>query len=87
MNSTLRTREVRSRTGAVVTAEVATPLAYNVDLEVLDVFKLFYDGLIATGNFFSEFLKSFIMPGRLGRYLAYLLLVMMAVVIVVAAAA
>ena len=87
MNSTLRTREIRSRTGAVVTAEVATPLTYNVDLEVLDVFKLFYDGLVSAGNFLSEFLKAFIMPGRLGRYLAYLLLVMMAVVIVVAAAA
>jgi hydrogenase-4 component B len=87
MSSVLLTREVRSHRGSVTQAEVATPVAYNVDLEVLDAFKLFYDNLIRAGEAISAFLKSAIMPGRLGRYLAYILLVTLVVVIYVAAAA
>jgi len=87
MSSVLLTREVRSHRGSVTQAEVATPVAYNVDLEVLDAFKLFYDNLIRAGEALSAFLKSAIMPGRLGRYLAYILLVTLVVVIYVAAAA
>jgi hydrogenase-4 component B len=86
MSSVLLTREVRSHRGGVTQAEVATPVAYNVDLEVLDAFKLFYDNLIRVGDGVSAFLKAAVMPGRLGRYLAYILLVTLVVVVYVAAA-
>jgi hydrogenase-4 component B len=87
MRSILQTREVRTHVGSVTRAELATPEAYNVDLEVLDVFKLFYDGLVRFGDAVASFLKAVIMPGRLGRYLAYILVVTLVVVIYVAAAA
>ena len=87
MESILRTREVRTHVGSVTQAELATPVSYSVDLEVLDVFKLFYDDLVLFGEMISQALKSFVMPGRLGRYLAYILIVTLAVVIYVAAAA
>ncbi|MGC2358880.1 MAG: proton-conducting transporter membrane subunit [Thermoplasmata archaeon] len=87
MQSVLQTREVRTHVGSVTQAELATPVSYNVDLEVLDVFKLFYDYLVHFGEGVSAALKTGIMPGRLGRYLAYILIVTLAVVIYVAAAA
>ncbi|MGA9839508.1 MAG: proton-conducting transporter membrane subunit [Thermoplasmata archaeon] len=87
MRSILQTREVRTHVGSVTQAELATPVSYNVDLEVLDVFKVFYDGLTRFGEEVSLILKSAIMPGRLGRYLAYILIVTLIVVIYVAAAA
>lgn len=87
MRSVLQTREVRTTVGSVMQAELATPESYNVDLEVLDVFKVFYDDLVWLGEEVSSAFKSGIMPGRLGRYLAYILLVTLAVVIYVAAAA
>jgi len=85
--SLLGTREVRSRRGTHLTAGLATPEAYNVELEVLDVFKVFYDGLVRFGEGTSAVLKTTIMPGRLGRYLAYLLLVVLVVVVYAAATA
>jgi hydrogenase-4 component B len=87
MRSILQTREVRAHVGSVTQAELATPVAYNVDLEVLDVFKVFYDDLIRFGEGVSSVLKAAVMPGRLGRYLAYILIVTLVVVIYVAAAA
>ena len=84
IDSVLRTREVRTHVGAVTRAELATPVAYNVDLEVLDVFKLFYDHLVDLGAGLSHLLKTAVMPGRLGRYLAYILAVTLLVVIYVA---
>jgi hydrogenase-4 component B len=87
ISSVLLTREVRAQRGGVLQAEVATPVAYNVELEVLDVFKVFYDGLIRVGEAVSASLKAAIMPGRLGRYLAYILVVTLIVVIYVASAA
>ncbi len=86
MGSTLRTREVRARTGAVVEAQVATPVAYNVDLEVLDVFKVVYDTLVDVVAATALALQRGLMPGRLGRYIAYLLIVTLFVVVAVAAA-
>jgi hydrogenase-4 component B len=86
MASILGTREIRSSTGPVSEAGLATPVPYSVDLEVLDVFKLFYDDLVRAGEAFAFFLKAKIMPGELGRYLAYILIVVLAVVIYVAAA-
>ena len=87
MRSILQTREVKTRVGAVTQAELATPVSYNVDLEVLDVFKVFYDDLTRFGEYASSALKTAVMPGRLGRYLAYILVVTLIVVIYVAWAA
>ncbi len=87
MRSVLETREVRTGTGVGDPDAATPPFAYNVDLEVLDVFKIFYDGLVRTGDAVSSALKSGVMSGRLGRYLAYILVVTLAVVIYVAAAA
>jgi hydrogenase-4 component B len=87
MSSVLATREVRTQVGSVTQAELAMPESYNVDLEVLDVFKVFYDGLVRFGDIVSLALKTAIMPGRLGRYLAYILIVTLVVIIYVAAAA
>ncbi len=87
MRSVLQTREVRTGTGAGTRAELATPVSYNVDLEVLDVFKVFYDDLVRFGDAVAAALKAGIMTGRLGQYLAYILVVTLVVVIYVAAAA
>ena len=80
------TREVRSARGSQVTAGVTVPEALNVELEVLDVFRAFYDGLVRVGVDISAFLKSAIMPGHLGRYLFYVLIAVLFVVIYTAAA-
>ncbi len=87
MASVLGTRELRSSAGAVSEAGLATPVPYSVDLEVLDLFKLFYDDLVRGGEAFTAALKAWLMTGRLGRYLAYILVVVVAVVIYVAASA
>jgi hydrogenase-4 component B len=81
--SVLGTREVRARSGDMTRAELLTPAAYNVELEVLDPFKIFYDDLVRLGLGVSAAIKTTIMPGRLGRYLAYLLLATLAVVVYV----
>ncbi len=86
MATILGTREIRSSAGTVSEAGLATPVPYSVDLEVLDIFKLFYDGLVRAGEGLAVVLKHWVMPGRLGRYLAYILIVVVAVVIYVAAA-
>jgi len=83
--SFLGTREVRSERGSLVTAGLATPKSYNVEFEVLDVFKAFYDGLVRFGEGASSVLKTAIMPGRLGRYLSYVLAAVLFVVIYTAA--
>lgn len=86
MSSVLGTREVRESQGPVVVAGVHAVEPYSVDLEVFDSFKLFYTALVRIGNEISDALKAWIMPGHLGRYLAYVLVVVLAVVIYVAAA-
>ncbi len=86
MATILGTREIRSSAGAVSEAGLATPVPYSVDLEVLDVFKLFYDDLVRGGEAVAAALKGWVMTGHLGRYLAYILIVVLAVVIYVAAA-
>ncbi len=85
MRSVLSTREVRAETGESSLAGVDAVAAYNVDLEVFDAFKLFYEALVRIGNGLSALLKSAVMPGRLGRYLAYILVVVLLVVIYIAA--
>ncbi len=85
MASVLGTRELRSGAEEGSEAALATPVPYSVDLEVLDVFKLFYDDLVRGGAAIAEALKGSIMTGRLGRYLAYILVILLAVVVYVAA--
>ncbi len=82
----LGTREVRRASSPGVSAEIATPLSYDVDLEVLDVFKSFYDALVRLVLWAAEGTKRAIMPGRIGRYLTYILLTVLVVIVYVAAA-
>ncbi len=86
LRSVLRTREVRARSGPVTRAELLTPVAYNVELEVLDPFKVFYDALVRFATATSAAMKQGIMPGRIGRYLAYLLVATLVVVVYIALA-
>ncbi len=86
MSTVLGTREIRSGAGPVSEAGLATPEPYSVDLEVLDIFKLFYDDLVRGGEALATALKARVMTGDLGRYLAYILVVVLATVIYVAAA-
>ena len=85
MGSVLGTREVRSDVGTVSVAGVDSVEPYSVDLEVFDSFKLFYAALVRLGYGISDALKAWIMPVRLGQYLAYVLVVVLAVVIYIAA--
>jgi formate hydrogenlyase subunit 3/multisubunit Na+/H+ antiporter MnhD subunit len=84
LSSLLGTREVRRRAGGRLSAEIATPEVYDVELEVLDLFKFVYDALARAGLVFSDALKELIMPGRPGRYLAYILLVTLGVLVYLA---
>lgn len=82
--SVLRTREVRARSGVLTPGGVMATPAYHVELEVLDAFKVLYDDLVRLGIGISTALKEAIMPGRVGRYIAYLLVAMLVVVAYVA---
>ncbi|MHB8352532.1 MAG: proton-conducting transporter transmembrane domain-containing protein [Thermoplasmata archaeon] len=82
----LGTREIRRTSGPVFRAEIASPEPYDVELEVLDVFKPFYDALVRAVRSISDGMKQLIMPGHVGRYLAYLLGVLFIVLIYVALA-
>jgi hydrogenase-4 component B len=82
----LRTRDVRASAGPIAGGP-ASPAGSTVHLEVLDVFRVLYDDLVRFGEGTSAVLKDAIMPGRLGRYLAYVLVVTLVVVIYIAAAA
>jgi len=85
--SILGTREVRARSDRGIRAELLTPLAYNVELEVLDPFKVLYDSLVRFGLGLSAALKESIMPGHVGRYLGYLLIATLVVFVYVAVTA
>ncbi len=84
MSSALRTREVRANAGAITTVGFEAVEPYSVELEVFDVFKLFYDGLLVVGEGVSRVLKERVMPGQLGRYLAYVLVAVLVVVVYIA---
>lgn len=83
LKSLFFTREVRAKLGPVTMASIETPESYNVELEVLDVFKIFYDDLRKGVLGLSEVLKRLIMPGRLGQYIAYLLVAAIVVILYV----
>jgi hydrogenase-4 component B len=84
--SILGTREIRARSGALSPAGTSAAPAHNVELEVLDAFKILYADLARLGIGVSAFLKESIMPGRVGRYLAYVLFAMLVVVVYVTVA-
>jgi hydrogenase-4 component B len=85
LSSLFLTREVRSQVGPVTVASIASPESYDVELEVLDVFKIFYDGLERGVVILSDGAKRVIMPGRVGQYIAYLLVAAIFVILYVVA--
>jgi hydrogenase-4 component B len=78
-----RTRENIVRVGAVSKVVILSPEEYFVDVEVLDVFKIFYDGLARWSQSFSKFVGRRFMPGRLSNYLIYILLALIFVLLYV----
>ncbi len=86
LGSLLGTRELRRRSGGITAVAIEGPEVYNVELEVLDAFKVLYDDLVRGGLALSAALKRFLMPGRPGRYLAYVLITVLAVLIYLTAA-
>lgn len=83
LKSLFLTREVRAKLGPVTLATIEAPESYDVELEVLDVFKIFYDDLRKSVLWVSEVLKRLIMPGRVGQYIAYLLVAAIVVILYV----
>ncbi len=81
LKSLFFTREVRAKLGPVTIATIETPESYDVELEVLDVFKLFYDDLRKGVVGLSEILKRLIMPGQVGQYIAYLFVTAIVVIL------
>lgn len=79
-SSLLGTREVRRRTGAVHRAELATPEPYDVEGEGIDPLRVVYDELVGGALALSGLARSAIMPGRLGQYVAYLLVTAVVVI-------
>ncbi len=86
LSGLFRTREVRSESGPSTLASVQTPESYDVELEVLDVFKIFYDKLRSGTLALAGWLKGALMPGRVGQYVAYLLVTALVVIVYVVAA-
>lgn len=68
-----RTKESVVRVGPVQRAVIRSPEEYVVDLEVLDVFKRFYDVLAKWTLWLSAYVSRKVMPGKLGLYLIYII--------------
>ncbi|MDG6920972.1 MAG: hypothetical protein JRN59_05530 [Nitrososphaerota archaeon] len=68
-----RTKESVVKVGAVQRTVVRSPDEYVVDLEVLDVFKKFYDVLAKWTLWLSAYTSRKVMPGKLGLYLIYIM--------------
>jgi formate hydrogenlyase subunit 3/multisubunit Na+/H+ antiporter MnhD subunit len=81
--SLLRTHEVRIHVEPVTPTCNGSQNKYYVELEVIDVFKAFYDNLVNSTHAISAALKSAIMPGRMGQYVAYILVTLLAVILYV----
>lgn len=84
LGSLLRTRESDGGSGPDRRAGIATPEPYDVEREVLDVVTPFYDALIRSVRTISESMKRVLMPGHVGRYLAYLIAAVFLVLLYVA---
>ena len=69
-----RTRESVVKVGSMRRAVIQSPEEYVVELEVLDVFKRFYDGLAQSTMWMSRFVSRKVMPGKLGLYIIYIMI-------------
>ncbi|MHB2036913.1 MAG: hypothetical protein ACYCPW_09275, partial [Nitrososphaerales archaeon] len=78
-----RTKENIVRVGAVSKVVILSPEEYFVDVEVLDVFKVVYDGLAGWSLSLSKLVGRKFMPGRLSNYLIYILLALIFVLLYV----
>jgi formate hydrogenlyase subunit 3/multisubunit Na+/H+ antiporter MnhD subunit len=68
-----RTKENVVHVGTVLRPVISSPEEYLVELEVLDVFKQFYDILAKGSNFISAYTAKKVMPGKLSIYLIYIM--------------
>lgn len=69
-----RTKETIVQIGTnIVRPVIHSPEEYFVELEVLDVFKQFYDVLAKFAIFLSSNTAKKVMPGKLGLYLVYIM--------------
>jgi hydrogenase-4 component B len=73
LNFLFRTKEKIVHIGAVKRPLILSPAEYIVELEVLDVFKQFYDVLTKYASALSFYVAMKVMPGRVGLYLIYIL--------------
>ncbi len=80
-----RTKESVVRVGAVRRAVILSPEEYVVELEVLDVFKRFYDALSRWTLGLSAYVSRKAMPGKLGVYIIYIMLALVFVLLYVMA--
>jgi hydrogenase-4 component B len=78
-----RTKESIIQVGGTRRTLVMSPEEYFVDIEVLDVFKKFYDILGKWTIAFSSFVARRFMPGRLSNYLIYIIVALIFVMIYV----
>jgi hydrogenase-4 component B len=78
-----RTRENIVQIGGVKKTLLMSPEEYFVELEVLDVFKRFYDILGRWAISFSTFVGRKFMPGRLSYYLIYIIIALIFVMLYV----
>ena len=70
-----RTKETIVQIGTnIVRPVILSPEEYFVELEVLDVFKQFYDVLAKFALFLSSNTARKVMPGRLGLYILYIMM-------------
>lgn len=76
-----RTRETVVRVGSVRRAVILSPEEYVVELEVLDVFKGFYDLLSRGTLWLSKFVSRRVMPGKLGLYIIYIMIALIFVLL------
>ncbi|HUK79872.1 MAG TPA: proton-conducting transporter membrane subunit [Nitrososphaerales archaeon] len=76
-----RTRESVVQVGSVQRSVIRSPEEYVVDLEVLDVFKKFYDVLAKWTLGFSAYTSRKVMPGKLGLYVVYIMVALIFVLI------
>ena len=68
-----RTKESVVQVGPVQRTVIRSPEEYVVDLEVLDVFKKFYDVLAKWALGLSAYTSRKVMPGKLGLYIVYIM--------------
>lgn len=74
LNFLFRTKEKIAQIGAIRRPFILSPTEYLVELEVLDVFKQFYDVLTKDALALSSYTALKVMPGRVGVYLIYIMI-------------